>query len=54
MNMRVQIPRLGWSPRAHQMKLWNYLHNGGKRAIAIWHRRAGKDEIVHVEWPSLV
>jgi hypothetical protein len=27
------------------MALWNYLHDGGKRAIAIWHRRAGKDEI---------
>ena len=45
MNMRVNIPRLGWSPRDHQMPLWNYLHNGGKRAIAVWHRRAGKDEI---------
>jgi hypothetical protein len=45
MNMRVNIPRLGWSPRDHQMPLWNYLHAGGKRAIAIWHRRAGKDEI---------
>jgi phage terminase large subunit len=45
MNMRVQIPRLGWSPRDHQMPLWNYLHDGGKRAIAVWHRRAGKDEI---------
>ncbi len=45
MNMRVNIPRLGWSPRDHQMPLWNYLHDGGKRAIAVWHRRAGKDEI---------
>jgi hypothetical protein len=26
------------------MKLWNYLHGGGKRALAIWHRRYGKDE----------
>lgn len=25
--------------------MWNYLERGGKRAIAIWHRRAGKDEI---------
>jgi hypothetical protein len=45
MNMRVQIPSVGWSPRPHQMALWNYLHDGGKRAIAVWHRRAGKDEI---------
>jgi len=41
----INIPRLGWSPRDHQMPLWNYLHDGGRRAIAVWHRRAGKDEI---------
>ena len=27
------------------MPLWQHLQAGGKRAIAIWHRRAGKDEI---------
>jgi len=27
------------------MALWNYLQNGGRRAMAVWHRRAGKDEI---------
>jgi len=27
------------------MKLWDYLHYGGRRAMAVWHRRAGKDEI---------
>jgi hypothetical protein len=25
------------------MPLWSYLEGGGKRAVAIWHRRAGKD-----------
>jgi len=25
------------------MNLWTYLERGGKRAVAIWHRRAGKD-----------
>jgi hypothetical protein len=45
MNTRVQIPKQDWSPRDHQMQLWDYLHAGGKRAIAVWHRRAGKDEI---------
>jgi hypothetical protein len=45
MNTRVQIPKADWSPRDHQMQLWDYLHAGGKRAIAVWHRRAGKDEI---------
>jgi hypothetical protein len=27
------------------MALWGYLEGGGTRAMAIWHRRAGKDEI---------
>lgn len=41
----VNLPHLGWQPRSHQKKLWRYLMNGGKRAVAVWHRRAGKDEI---------
>ncbi len=27
----------------HQIPLWNFLDGGGKRAVAVWHRRAGKD-----------
>lgn len=34
-----------WQPRPYQEKLWNYLWDGGKRAVAVWHRRAGKDDI---------
>jgi phage terminase large subunit len=34
-----------WKPRAYQQRLWDYLANGGKRAVAVWHRRAGKDEV---------
>ena len=34
-----------WRPRAHQEALWAYLERGGRRAIEIWHRRSGKDEI---------
>ena len=34
-----------WLPRPHQMKLWQHLQGGGDRAMAVWHRRAGKDEI---------
>ena len=41
----VRLPHAGWKPRPHQKKLWRYLMSGGKRAVAIWHRRAGKDEI---------
>ena len=27
------------------MPLWNYLEKGGKKAVAVWHRRYGKDEL---------
>ncbi|HIG58834.1 MAG TPA: hypothetical protein EYQ21_05515 [Flavobacteriales bacterium] len=40
--MELQIP-LNWSPRPYQHNLWDYLQKGGKRAVAVWHRRAGKD-----------
>ena len=34
-----------WSPRPYQKPLWNYLGRGGKRAVARWHRRSGKDDV---------
>lgn len=43
--MRVRLPN-GWQPRAYQRPLWDYLEQGGKRALAIWHRRAGKDDVL--------
>ena len=42
--MKVRIPN-GWEEREYQMPLWDYLVGGGKRAFAVWHRRAGKDDI---------
>lgn len=33
------------------MRLWNYLEGGGKRAVAVWHRRAGKDSIA-LNWTA--
>jgi len=45
MTITIRLPVVGWQPRPHQEKLWGYLEGGGKRAIAVWHRRAGKDEI---------
>lgn len=32
-----------WDCMEHQIPLWNFLEGGGKRAVAVWHRRAGKD-----------
>lgn len=34
-----------WKPRAYQWKLWFALQGGCKRAVAVWHRRAGKDSL---------
>lgn len=42
---KVFLPN-GWRPRDYQKPLWSYLENGGKRAIGIWHRRAGKDDVL--------
>jgi len=41
----IALPYNKWLPRPHQMPAWRYLHDGGKRAMCVWHRRAGKDEI---------
>jgi phage terminase large subunit len=41
----LAVPQRDWQLRPHQKRLWNYLMRGGKRAVAVWHRRAGKDEI---------
>ena len=35
-----------WKPRPYQRPLWDYLERGGKRAIGVWHRRAGKDDVL--------
>lgn len=41
----ITIPGALWRPRPYQQRLWSYLEKGGKRAVAVWHRRAGKDEV---------
>ena len=40
----IRIPN-EWQPRPYQVPLWRYLEHGGKRAVAVWHRRAGKDDV---------
>jgi phage terminase large subunit len=34
-----------WHCRHYQVPLWRYLAGGGRRAVAVWHRRAGKDDV---------
>lgn len=41
---KIRIPN-NWQPRDYQMPLWRYLEGGGKRAVGVWHRRAGKDDL---------
>lgn len=43
--MRIRLPNQ-WQPRSYQRPLWDYLEKGGKRALGIWHRRAGKDDVL--------
>jgi phage terminase large subunit len=38
--------------RPYQKPLWDYLERGGKRAVACWHRRAGKDQ-VGLNWTAV-
>lgn len=45
------MPHL-WRPRPYQAKLWQYLERGGKRAVAVWHRRAGKDDVC-LHWTAI-
>ncbi len=43
--MRIQIPANGWRPRDYQRGAWDYMEQGGKRCVCVWHRRSGKDEV---------
>jgi phage terminase large subunit len=52
MSRIIQLPNNGWKPRQYQRKLWSYLENGGRHAEALWHRRAGKDEIL-LHWGAV-
>lgn len=43
--LKIQLPHGGWRPRKAQRSIWSFLQRGGRRGIAIAHRRFGKDEI---------
>lgn len=45
MSRVFELPASDWCERPYQEPLWDYLMGGGKRAIAVWHRRAGKDDV---------
>jgi phage terminase large subunit len=49
---RIRLPHNGWRPRPHQLPLWCFLENGGKRASEIWHRRSGKDDVC-LHWAAV-
>lgn len=40
--IEVSMPA-NYVPRSYQEPLWKYFESGGKRAVCVWHRRAGKD-----------
>lgn len=43
MQKTMQIP-FQFTPRPYQIKLYNCIADGYKRAVTVWHRRAGKDK----------
>lgn len=47
----ISLPNL-WTPRPYQFELWKYLENGGKRAVAVNHRRWGKDDVA-LNWTAV-
>lgn len=49
--MRISLPN-NWEPREYQLPLWSYLEGGGTRAAAVWHRRAGKDDVC-LHWAAI-
>lgn len=48
--MLIELPNQ-WQCRPYQDALWRYLAAGGKRAVAVWHRRSGKDDIA-LHWTA--
>ena len=40
--MKVRLPN-NFKPRAYQEKFMQYMDQGGRKAVLVWHRRSGKD-----------
>lgn len=49
--MRVRLPN-NWLPRDYQRPLWSALEGGATLAYAVWHRRAGKDDVA-LHWAAV-
>lgn len=47
----IALPN-NWRARPHQGNFTNFLLNNGKRAVAVWHRRAGKDS-ASLNWTAV-
>jgi hypothetical protein len=47
----ITLPH-NWRPRPYQFALWRYLERGGKRAVAVCHRRWGKDDLA-LHWTAV-
>ena len=45
----MTVVEISLKARPYQQELINWFRNGGKRACAVWHRRAGKD-LVCLNW----
>jgi len=42
MASKIRLP-YNYEPRDYQIPFWRAMDNGAKRAVKVWHRRAGKD-----------
>ena len=49
--MKIVLPN-EWEPKPHQVPFLRYMQGGGKRAVAVWHRRAGKDNTA-INWTAI-
>jgi phage terminase large subunit len=49
-EQEINLPHL-WRARDYQRPLWRFLKGGGKRAVAVWHRRSGKDDLA-LHWTA--
>jgi len=47
----VRLPN-NWRTRVYQDDTWRYFNGGGLRAVDIWHRRSGKDDI-SLNWTAV-